>query len=240
MSPWRETAITSGGRRDRHRLRSGRCAVVAPGGLAARRTSTRSIRSGGTAMRRASGKHRAPVRLRLPGRCPVRLAPREHTAFRWLPLAGGRRRLLSPSNAEAILMLPHRAEESADAAARGHLQHPQGRAWRGATQAPGDLQPGPGHPAVRRRHRVPAGGARVHPATPRTSPLAAAAAGGFPRARGLLAGLSHNAFTAMASTATRCPWPVASHRHEDMSDHRFEQRGLLHGEGPTSMASRST
>ncbi|HSV54439.1 MAG TPA: endonuclease/exonuclease/phosphatase family protein [Burkholderiaceae bacterium] len=23
-------------------------------------------------------------------------------------------------------------------------------------------------------------------------------------------------------------WPVVSHRHEDMSDHRFEQRGLLH------------
>ena len=25
-------------------------------------------------------------------------------------------------------------------------------------------------------------------------------------------------------------WPVISHQHEDMSDHRFEQRGLLHGE----------
>ena len=25
-------------------------------------------------------------------------------------------------------------------------------------------------------------------------------------------------------------WPVLSHRHEDMSDHRFEQRGLLHTE----------
>jgi endonuclease/exonuclease/phosphatase family metal-dependent hydrolase len=25
-------------------------------------------------------------------------------------------------------------------------------------------------------------------------------------------------------------WPVISHRHEDMSDHRFEQRGLLHTE----------
>ncbi|MFM9879986.1 MAG: endonuclease/exonuclease/phosphatase family protein [Burkholderiaceae bacterium] len=24
-------------------------------------------------------------------------------------------------------------------------------------------------------------------------------------------------------------WPVLSHQHEDMSDHRFEQRGLLHG-----------
>ncbi|MEN9537829.1 MAG: hypothetical protein RLZZ126_64 [Pseudomonadota bacterium] len=25
-------------------------------------------------------------------------------------------------------------------------------------------------------------------------------------------------------------WPVVEHRHEDMSDHRFEQRGLLHAE----------
>ncbi|MGY8903781.1 MAG: endonuclease/exonuclease/phosphatase family protein [Burkholderiales bacterium] len=25
-------------------------------------------------------------------------------------------------------------------------------------------------------------------------------------------------------------WPVLAHRHEDMSDHRFERRGLLHGE----------
>jgi endonuclease/exonuclease/phosphatase family metal-dependent hydrolase len=25
-------------------------------------------------------------------------------------------------------------------------------------------------------------------------------------------------------------WPVISHQHEDMSDHRFEQRGLLHTE----------
>jgi endonuclease/exonuclease/phosphatase family metal-dependent hydrolase len=25
-------------------------------------------------------------------------------------------------------------------------------------------------------------------------------------------------------------WPVLDHQHEDMSDHRFEQRGLLHSE----------
>jgi endonuclease/exonuclease/phosphatase family metal-dependent hydrolase len=25
-------------------------------------------------------------------------------------------------------------------------------------------------------------------------------------------------------------WPVITHQHEDMSDHRFEQRGLLHAE----------
>ena len=32
-------------------------------------------------------------------------------------------------------------------------------------------------------------------------------------------------------------WPVVSHRHEDMSDHRFEQRGLLHTE--VQLASRT-
>lgn len=38
-------------------------------------------------------------------------------------------------------------------------------------------------------------------------------------------------------------WPVVSHRHEDMSDHRFEQRGLLHVEiqvGEIQAASHST
>ena len=41
-----------------------------------------------------------------------------------------------------------------------------------------------------------------------------------------------NAFTRHGEhgNALLSRWPVASHRHEDMSDHRFEQRGLLHGE----------
>jgi endonuclease/exonuclease/phosphatase family metal-dependent hydrolase len=30
--------------------------------------------------------------------------------------------------------------------------------------------------------------------------------------------------------AVLSPWPVLAHQHEDMSDHRFEQRGLLHVE----------
>ena len=30
--------------------------------------------------------------------------------------------------------------------------------------------------------------------------------------------------------AMLCRWPVVAHQHEDMSDHRFEQRGLLHCE----------
>ena len=35
-------------------------------------------------------------------------------------------------------------------------------------------------------------------------------------------------------------WPVVSHRHEDMSDHRFEQRGLLHVEIQVGEAKAAT
>ena len=35
-------------------------------------------------------------------------------------------------------------------------------------------------------------------------------------------------------------WPVVSHRHEDMSDHRFEQRGLLHVEIQVGEAQAAT
>jgi dATP pyrophosphohydrolase len=44
--------------------------------------------------------------LRLPGRVPVRLAPREHLNLIWLPWAEAADRCFSPSNAEAILQLP--------------------------------------------------------------------------------------------------------------------------------------
>jgi dATP pyrophosphohydrolase len=37
---------------------------------------------------------------------PVRLNPREHTAYRWLPWREAADACFSPSNAEAILMLP--------------------------------------------------------------------------------------------------------------------------------------
>jgi dATP pyrophosphohydrolase len=37
---------------------------------------------------------------------PVRLNPREHTAYRWLPYREAADACFSPSNAEAILMLP--------------------------------------------------------------------------------------------------------------------------------------
>lgn len=38
---------------------------------------------------------------------PVRLSPREHTAACWLPYREAAERCFSPSNAEAILLLPH-------------------------------------------------------------------------------------------------------------------------------------
>jgi dihydroneopterin triphosphate diphosphatase len=44
--------------------------------------------------------------LRLPHRVPVRLSPREHDAHVWLPWQEAAQRCYSPSNAEAILMLP--------------------------------------------------------------------------------------------------------------------------------------
>jgi dATP pyrophosphohydrolase len=38
--------------------------------------------------------------------CAVRLNPREHTAYQWLPYRKAAERCFSPSNAEAILQLP--------------------------------------------------------------------------------------------------------------------------------------
>jgi len=38
--------------------------------------------------------------------CPVRLNPREHTAYQWLPYRQAADACFSPSNAEAILQLP--------------------------------------------------------------------------------------------------------------------------------------
>ena len=44
--------------------------------------------------------------LCVPAGTPVRLAPREHTDFRWLPWREAADACFSPSNAEAILLLP--------------------------------------------------------------------------------------------------------------------------------------
>ena len=51
--------------------------------------------------------------LCLPERCAVRLNPREHTAFQWLTHQDAAQTCFSPSNAEAILLLP-RFMESGD------------------------------------------------------------------------------------------------------------------------------
>ena len=44
--------------------------------------------------------------LQVPADTPVTLSPREHTAFQWLPHRAAADGCFSPSNAEAILMLP--------------------------------------------------------------------------------------------------------------------------------------
>jgi dATP pyrophosphohydrolase len=44
--------------------------------------------------------------LEVPAGTPVRLAPREHRAWRWLPWQAAAQACFSPSNAEAILHLP--------------------------------------------------------------------------------------------------------------------------------------
>ena len=52
--------------------------------------------------------------LQVPADTPVRLNPREHTAWQWLPWQEAAERCFSPSNAEACLLLP-RFARSADA-----------------------------------------------------------------------------------------------------------------------------
>lgn len=44
--------------------------------------------------------------LEVPAGTPVRLAPREHTAYLWLPWRAAADCCFSPSNAEAVLQLP--------------------------------------------------------------------------------------------------------------------------------------
>jgi dATP pyrophosphohydrolase len=48
--------------------------------------------------------------LQVPIGTPVQLNPREHTAYQWLPYQQAAQACFSPSNAEAILMLPRLAE----------------------------------------------------------------------------------------------------------------------------------
>ena len=51
--------------------------------------------------------------LCVPDRTPVRLSPSEHTAHQWLPWRSAADTVFSPSNAEAILMLPRLREGQA-------------------------------------------------------------------------------------------------------------------------------
>jgi dATP pyrophosphohydrolase len=44
--------------------------------------------------------------LQVPGRIAVKLSPREHTAYQWLPYREAADLCFSPSNAEAVLSLP--------------------------------------------------------------------------------------------------------------------------------------
>jgi dATP pyrophosphohydrolase len=47
--------------------------------------------------------------LKLPDRMPVKLSPREHLEFQWLPWKLAADKVFSPSNRAAILQLPERA-----------------------------------------------------------------------------------------------------------------------------------
>jgi dihydroneopterin triphosphate diphosphatase len=49
--------------------------------------------------------------LTVPAGTPVRLSPREHVAYEWLPWREAAARCFSPSNAEAIVLLPQMASE---------------------------------------------------------------------------------------------------------------------------------
>jgi dATP pyrophosphohydrolase len=51
--------------------------------------------------------------LRVPQAQPVQLSPAEHTAHQWMPWREAADAVFSPSNAEAILMLPRMLEVSA-------------------------------------------------------------------------------------------------------------------------------
>ena len=49
--------------------------------------------------------------LQVPEGTAITLSPREHTAYRWLPYLAAAEACFSPSNAEAILMLPRFIED---------------------------------------------------------------------------------------------------------------------------------
>jgi dATP pyrophosphohydrolase len=52
--------------------------------------------------------------LQVPDNSPIVLSPTEHTEYRWLPWLAAADEVFSPSNAEAILMLPRPIERLLD------------------------------------------------------------------------------------------------------------------------------
>ena len=96
------------------------------------------------------------------------------------------------------------------AAARGHLQHPQGRARRRPAQAARDPQPRARRRGAGRRPRVPAGGAAASTAATRAASSAPGSAGPTRRRptswrpRATTSPIAPTRSRATASTATRC------------------------------------
>ena len=50
--------------------------------------------------------------LELPGKLPVRISPREHLSYMWLPWQEAAEKVFSPSNRVAILQLPERVRHA--------------------------------------------------------------------------------------------------------------------------------
>jgi hypothetical protein len=185
---------------------------------------------------RRDAQHRARVRPVRARGTPVTLARASTPPSSGCRLARGGRRLLLPIQRRSHPVAARICDEPADDVDSGRdLQHPQGRAgvrarrggWRSTTSAMPSNSSMPTSSACRRcasctgreeQRTSPAGPScrRPNSSAPRATP---------PSTR-------PTPSRATASTAMRCcragRWCRTG--HEDMSDHRFEQRGLLHVE----------
>ena len=205
---------------------------------------------------RRDPQHRArlrPARAARARRCA--LTPREHLRFEWLPWREAADRCFSPSNAEAILQLPQflpdpaRRAMTADPPPHFHASTLSSSHLRVATynihkgvhgigprEAAGDPQPRPRRRGARRRHRLPAGGAQAEPR--RGAPLSRhqdrlarscrRPTSSRPRATRSVYQTNATTRDGEHGNALLSRWPIGDIGHHDMSDHRFEQRGLLH------------
>ena len=242
-----------GGRGNRHRS-ARRAAHAARLGAAQRLRDLPGLAPPLCAGRHA--QHRACVRPDGAARHAGAAGPaRAPAATRWLPWREAADRCFSPSNAEAILQLPrfagaaamnrtqslafHAAAAAAgprQRAARGHLQHPQGRARRRPAQAAGDPQPGPGRSRRStptwcscRRCGCSTRARRGASSAPRSAGPTQGQAD-FLAPEGYEVAYRTNAVTRHGEhgNALLSRWPIGDVGHHDVSDHRFEQRGLLH------------